>query len=179
MAPFPAGTIVLDFESSGLDEASYPISLGMSVLGEVGNWTEFYTLIQPHASWTYWSATSQDIHKLHRHEIERYGLPIPEVAKTISRWAPRPSPVFVTSGWDDFWMRRLFQFSGEPWPVIADFETKVMETLGDDERYWEIADQVSRSHPHTHHALDDARQMAAIISSVNASLTLKMDEVQQ
>ena len=94
---------VIDFDASGLDEESYPISVGL-YNGE----KSFYLLIKPDSSWQHWDNKAELIHKLTRQKLNTEGATIYNVASTLNNILNNETVYCDALDWDSFWCQRLF-----------------------------------------------------------------------
>ncbi|CZF86699.1 hypothetical protein [Grimontia marina] len=101
--------VTLDFEASGLTEASYPIEVGYSLPD--GN--SISLLINPDTSpenWQHWDDFAEtEIHGLSRFELKKDGLSVIDVCKHLNGALCYYSDVLCDSQWDLFWLGRLYK----------------------------------------------------------------------
>ena len=156
--PWPL--ITIDFEASSLDEGTYPIEVG------VCRWTAadqpiegWSALLVPIPAWREhgsWSAASQEIHGIHREELE-HGLS-PTDAIVALNAITGGHPAFCDGGGHDFhWARMMARASGvrPTWP-IGDFDH--VGTLLDPPGYARMVAWLDRAAPR-HRARDDAERL--------------------
>ena len=95
---------VLDFEASGLDNASYPIEVAVWLRGDVHSW-----LIHPEQDWNYWCETAESMHGITRQMLIELGKPAAVVAEELNSVLNSVNVVYSdAANWDDFWLQRLY-----------------------------------------------------------------------
>ncbi|USH01368.1 hypothetical protein K6Q96_10585 [Grimontia kaedaensis] len=101
--------VTLDFEASGLTEASYPIEVGYSLPD--GNSVSL--LINPDSSpenWQYWDEFAEtEIHGLSRFSLKTEGLSVVDVCTHLNSALCYYDDVLCDSQWDLFWLGRLYR----------------------------------------------------------------------
>lgn len=101
--------VTLDFEASGLTEASYPIEVGYSL----PDGTSVSLLINPHSSpenWFYWDEYAEtEIHGISREMLSREGMSVTEVCTHLNSTLCYYDDVLCDSQWDLFWLGRLYK----------------------------------------------------------------------
>ncbi|AMG31581.1 hypothetical protein AL542_15390 [Grimontia hollisae] len=101
--------VTLDFEASGLTEASYPIEVGYSL----PDGTSISLLINPESScesWQYWDEFAEtEIHGISRHSLKAEGLSVTDVCSHLNSALCYYDDVLCDSQWDLFWLGRLYK----------------------------------------------------------------------
>ncbi|VUD67985.1 hypothetical protein TDB9533_03929 [Thalassocella blandensis] len=136
---------ILDFEASGLDEASYPIEVAVWQSGQVHAW-----LILPEPSWQYWCKTAESMHGITRDELQQYGKPAATVAMELNAVISTNVVFSDAANWDDFWLRRLYTAAN----MTPSFEiASIFMLLDESERdiFLQQKDKLARSGIYRHH----------------------------
>jgi len=95
---------IIDVEASGFGPLSYPIEIGVAM--DPGR--RYSTLIKPDDEWTHWDNKAEEVHRITRDMLNRYGRPVKEVAERLNDLLENR---FVYSdAWvvDQPWITRLF-----------------------------------------------------------------------
>lgn len=119
---------VLDLEASALGSGSYPIELGIAVIGGASNpirtWSSF---IRPTKDWEengLWSQHSAAVHGITVEQLRREGLSVESACDSLNALL-LPAAAVVTDApmHDQAWLDRLFDAAGrEQQFIIYDFE---------------------------------------------------------
>ncbi len=113
------GPVFIDFEASSLSQDSWPIEVGVAWLDGTKVVVES-KLIQPRPDWleSDWNAESQNVHGIHRSELDD-ATPSDDVAKWLLEIVGG-RPLFSDAPeFDQRWLNRLL---GHPGPEISDFD---------------------------------------------------------
>ncbi|SKA51621.1 hypothetical protein [Enterovibrio nigricans] len=101
--------VTLDFEASGLTEASYPIEVGYSL----PDGSSVSLLINPESSsenWQYWDDYAEnEIHGISRQELMTKGMSVFDVCAHLNSRLCVYDDVICDSQWDLFWLGRLYK----------------------------------------------------------------------
>jgi DNA polymerase III epsilon subunit-like protein len=172
--------ISIDVETSGPTPATGSLlSLGACLVDRPEEGLELLLRPDPQAGWDEEAAT---VHRLDRATLFRDGLPPAEAAAALDAWLGRVVPggsraVFVGLNAAFDWMfvsdlvwRHLGRnpfgpspldikatYLGRHWPAVGEWAAT---TRG------RIRDRHPVGHPHTHQALDDAREQAALLRAI-------------
>lgn len=136
---------ILDFEASGLDQASYPIEIAFWQHGQVHSW-----LILPEPTWEYWCTTAEGMHGISREDLLRYGKPVSTVAMEVNTVMSSHVVYSDAANWDDFWLHRLYEAAN----ITPGFEiASIFMLLDPHERdsFLQEKDTLARSGAYRHH----------------------------
>ncbi|MDD1795126.1 hypothetical protein L4D06_09505 [Enterovibrio makurazakiensis] len=101
--------VTLDFEASGLTDASYPIEVGFSL----PDGASVSLLINPDSSpeaWQYWDDYAEfEIHGISRDCLKINGLSVFDVCAHLNNTLCYFDDVLCDSQWDLFWLGRLYK----------------------------------------------------------------------
>ena len=93
----------IDFEASGLGNATYPIEVAWSLPD--GTVREF--LIRREAEWTYWQPEAEAVHRISREELQAKGRPSDEICELLVRDLDGKE-VYADGGLcDELWLKQL------------------------------------------------------------------------
>lgn len=148
----------IDFEASGLDQDSYPISVGISMLHRPET---YYSVIRPAAGWTYWSEVSEGIHGLSRSHIEQVGRPATVVADEIMAFIGDAHLMSDNPWHESMWLETLLAVDRKHRPrAFKDLNALLIRlSAGNNIDLGDAIRSNKARHPHTHNAGDDARGM--------------------
>ena len=106
--PYPYG--VLDYESSGLDDNTYPIEIGIAIKRSAAAPIESWgSLIRPCAAWTefgYWNPEAEQIHHIARQELAEAPT-LEQVARKAMKFAGNTPLYFDGGRFDLYWHSRF------------------------------------------------------------------------
>ena len=167
--PAPPGgwPCIIDLEASSLGDDSYPIEVAW--LESDGSIVSH--LIQPHWSWTDWSAKSAALHGITRENIKAHGMEPRQLCGLLAdAWAGR-MVLSDAPDWDGHWLKRLWQAGGQgdpPWK-IADLdgwlENQLFERIdqASHRKAWlkSAMEQANISSPPSHRAAVDVANLIA------------------
>ena len=162
----PIRIAVLDFEASGLDDASYPIEVA---------WGLFSTyeieshLIMPAPDWEYWDPIAQDIHGLSRSELFRSGKGGPWICRRMIQALAGYQVFSDAAEQDQFWLDVLFEaagFQGKA-PVLQHFQS--LAGRKGPQAAFEAEEIAARTHPRTHRAAADVAHLLRVLSLVESA----------
>ncbi|MCC4796694.1 hypothetical protein [Enterovibrio norvegicus] len=101
--------VTLDFEASGLSDASYPIEVGYCLPD--GN--SISLIINPDSSpegWQYWDEFAEkEIHGISRQQLVTQGVSVLDVCTHLNNALCYYDDVLCDSQWDLFWLGRLYK----------------------------------------------------------------------
>ncbi|MFC1750657.1 hypothetical protein ACFL2V_17835 [Pseudomonadota bacterium] len=96
--------IILDVEASGFGVGSYPIEVGVALLGG----QSFCTLIRPEKEWSHWDEKAERLHHLKRELLQQYGKSVREVAEQLNELLDGQTVYSDAWGNDMSWLSLLF-----------------------------------------------------------------------
>lgn len=143
---------IIDIESTGFSNESYPIEIG--VVLEQG--VKYCTLIKPPSDWTFWDEEAEKVHRIPRDILDAYGAPIEEVADKLNELLENKT--LYSDGWvvDKPWLIKLFHRAGRD----MKFYVSPLEMILSDkqmEKWHETKDRIiSELHLMRHRASYDA-----------------------
>lgn len=154
----------VDFESTGLHAASFPIEAGIAYDDE--NEPESW-LIRPTDEWKSWGwgYQAEAVHGIPLSQIEIEGLPVGEVCKLMSRAMAGHVAVSDSILVDGAWCARLFEAAGIPMPFDFVPLDPVLEAMAsaagipEDEAQFSFA-AFRKTFPARHRAGADAKDLA-------------------
>ncbi len=155
---------IIDFESSGLHRASYPIEVGVTN-GDI----EYQALIQPMDHWSFWSEESQLVHGIKRDELIRGGKRASIVAEDLNVLLSDQKVYCDSLAWDAFWLRVLFSDNA----ITHNFELLDVKELLESEDdhlspfFIRRQDLIESGVYQQHRALDDARLLWAALNPLS------------
>jgi len=100
----------LDFEASSLSKQSFPVEVGW--IFEDGRTRS--CLIRPAPDWTDWSTGAEAIHGISREQLEREGVPVEIVARTMLETLSTHELYATAPSWDGKWLSVLLRAGGLP-----------------------------------------------------------------
>jgi len=160
--------LILDCESSGLSEHSYPISIGVS--GPDGQ--VWYWMICPLEDWDEWDSFAEAIHGIDREQLTQQGRDAFLVAREMNAVFKGKS-IYSDSRWDSHWIKKLFDDSG----VKMAFSIKtLLDVLSTKEK--EEYENWVESNKLTHHPVQDATRIRNYVLENNISLISSSDQGQ-
>jgi len=118
---------IVDIEASGFGANSYPIEVGVAM---ADGKTACY-LVCPHTSWTHWDPASERLHGLRREQLEKFGRPLAEVARSLNYLLGTQTVYSDAWGVDQSWMSLLFEFAG----VRQRFRLEALQCLFCEQQY--------------------------------------------
>lgn len=145
--------IIIDIEASGFSKGSYPIEIGLVL----PNGSSYCYLIQPYDDWTHWEVEAENLHRLSRETVERFGMDGAYVAKQLNKHLANETVYTDAWNYDSSWLGLLFdraavrqKFKLEPLLAITTEEQK---------RIWAKArdEVINESGLKRHRASADAR----------------------
>jgi hypothetical protein len=101
---------VIDVEASGLQNASYPIEVGVALAGG----EKFCHLIKPLDSWVHWDQKAEQVHNISQKTLFEHGDSVTDVANALNELLS--DKVLYTDGWvvDKPWLTMLFHAANLP-----------------------------------------------------------------
>lgn len=101
-------SIIIDFESSGLGEESYPIEVGWVNRSNPTHFDSF--LIRPDSNWYYWDSYAENsIHGISRDHLFEAGISVEEACTRLNQSLAECRVLSDAALTDRFWMSRLFR----------------------------------------------------------------------
>ena len=97
--------IIIDFETSGFGQDSYPIEVGFS--GRHGE--GWCSLIRPEESWIHWDTTVEAIHHIRREVLVERGNSAQFVAEQLNFFLGGLTVYTDAWGQDCVWLARLYE----------------------------------------------------------------------
>jgi hypothetical protein len=138
--------VVLDCESSGLSDASYPITIG-ACGPDLQSW---YWVISPLEDWDYWDSFAEGVHGISHATLLEQGRDAFLVAREMNA-VFKGLGLVVDSQWDKFWIQKLFEDSGVKMAFTLHVATSLMtEAQVSSYEAWMEKESLS------HHAMEDA-----------------------
>jgi hypothetical protein len=105
----------LDFEASSLDAGSYPIEIGW--VGENGQGESY--LIEPHWSWSGWSAASEQVHHISQETLRTQGTSVEIVARRTLAVLSNSIIISDQPPFEYVWLEMLLNvIDAPPLPII-------------------------------------------------------------
>jgi len=185
---FHRGLTFIDCEASSLHRGSYPIEVGWATVSVIrggqpgaGGWADglaYITteshLIKPPREWDpdglNWSWESEQVHKLSRQDLLRFGKEPAIVAARLNAALDGQLIFSDNPGYDGMWLSRLFSIDRQPKFRLSDINSfalalSIGEHLGLDgmDQLWAEQQAVEQA-PIKHRAADDARYWATLIA---------------
>jgi len=101
---------IIDVEASGLQNASYPIEVGVALAGG----EKFCHLIKPLDSWVHWDQEAEEVHNISQQTLFEHGDSVLDVANALNQLLK--DKVLYTDGWvvDKPWLTMLFHSAQLP-----------------------------------------------------------------
>lgn len=112
--------IVLDCESSGLNNESYPIEVGLALKNK-----SFSFLINPPKEWSYWNTESERIHKIKRKDLFDKGISIFDAVSILNSNLKGLTVYSDAVDFEIFWIDKLFSKVG----IDRSFDIQSIYTL--------------------------------------------------
>lgn len=118
---------IMDFEASGLGEASYPIEVGFCL----GNGERYCTLIRPIDAWRHWDKQAEQLHGIPRQLLQDKGQDVVVVALELNRRLD--GEVLYSDGWvvDKTWLNQIYAIAG----MAPSFELRAIEHIQSECQY--------------------------------------------
>lgn len=166
---------VLDFEASGLGAGTYPIEVGVSIIGlpsdrHPGGMTAkpVSWLIAPTKEWLEhgkWDMAAQAIHGIDQDSLVGYGMAATQVASALEKAVA--GCLVVADGVDevdDHCLRRLYAAAGRKPPfALEPIEPLFHDLISDVSEIDEAKAKALALFPVRHRAGDDARRIAEVL----------------
>jgi hypothetical protein len=129
---------IIDIEASGLGPGSYPIEIGVSMADGGAH----CFLIQPYDDWTHWDEQAENLHRLKRDTIVRFGMDGGYVARQLNKYLQ--GQTVYSDAWENAsnWLALLFERAG----MVQDFKLEQLDKITTDEQrqHWDkMRDQVT------------------------------------
>lgn len=138
----PVYPCFIDIEASSLGDDSWPVEIAWSTTD--GSIRRF--LVRPEPDWQDWSPRSQAVHGISRERAERNGWAAIYVCEQLTHDLAGTVPHSTAPDFDNAWLKRLFEPSGQPPPVrIEHLDELLLPVVKQaDEMAWQAMVRIER-----------------------------------